>query len=146
MLRPVDIQNKEFEKKLKGYDCDQVDEFLDNVIHDYEIICKENQTLKDRVGLLTESVERYKQIEDTMKNSLEIAKKNAEDVKRNAETEAETIIVQAKLNASRLEKQIDEEHIRKHREMLSVKTEVDSYKARIKALCANLMKSLDDMQ
>ena len=32
MLRPIDIQNKEFEKKLKGYNCDEVDDFLDVVI------------------------------------------------------------------------------------------------------------------
>ena len=48
MLRPIDIQNKEFEKKLKGYNCDEVDDFLDVVIQDYELLCKENQTLKDK--------------------------------------------------------------------------------------------------
>ena len=38
MLKPVDIQNKEFEKKLKGYDCDAVDDFLDIVIQDYDAL------------------------------------------------------------------------------------------------------------
>ena len=57
MLRPIDIQNKEFEKKLKGYNCDEVDDFLDVVIQDYELLCKENQTLKDKIGLLTETVD-----------------------------------------------------------------------------------------
>ncbi|MGM9936876.1 MAG: DivIVA domain-containing protein, partial [Candidatus Ornithomonoglobus sp.] len=32
MLKPIDIQNKEFEKKFKGYDCDAVDDFLDLII------------------------------------------------------------------------------------------------------------------
>ena len=35
VLRPIDIQNKEFEKKIKGYNCDEVDDFLDVVIQDY---------------------------------------------------------------------------------------------------------------
>ena len=35
MLRPIDIQNKEFEKKLKGYNCDEVDDFLDVVTVSY---------------------------------------------------------------------------------------------------------------
>ena len=74
MLRPIDIQNKEFEKKLKGYNCDEVDDFLDVVIQDYELLCKENQTLKDKIGLLTETVERYKQMENTMQKSIDIAK------------------------------------------------------------------------
>ena len=79
MLRPIDIQNKEFEKKLKGYNCDEVDDFLDVVIQDYELLCKENQTLKDKIGLLTETVERYKQMENTMQKSIDIAKQAAED-------------------------------------------------------------------
>ena len=48
MLKPVDIQNKEFEKKLKGYDCDEVDDFLDAIIQDYEALFQENQAFKKR--------------------------------------------------------------------------------------------------
>ena len=118
VLRPIDIQNKEFEKKLKGYNCDEVDDFLDVVIQDYELLCKENQTLKDKIGLLTETVERYKQMENTMQKSIDIAKQAAEDAKRNAETEANAIISKAKLNASYLARQIDDEHMKRHQEML----------------------------
>ena len=53
MLKPVDIQNKEFEKKLKGYDCDEVDDFLDAIIQDYEALFQENQSLKNRIGVQT---------------------------------------------------------------------------------------------
>ena len=52
MLRPIDIQNKEFEKKLKGYNCDEVDDFLDVVIQDYELLCKENRTFDRNCGAL----------------------------------------------------------------------------------------------
>lgn len=75
MLRPIDIQNKEFEKKLKGYNCDEVDDFLDVVIQDYELLCKENQTLKDKIGLLTETVERYKQMETQCRSRLTLPSK-----------------------------------------------------------------------
>ena len=118
MLRPIDIQNKEFEKKIKGYDCDEVDDFLDTVIQDYEQLYKENQTLKDKIGLLTEALERYKLIEVTMKQSLDVAKQTADEVRQNAKTEAEGIIARARIDASRLSKQIDEEHLKKHQEML----------------------------
>ena len=136
MLRPIDIQNKEFEKKLKGYNCDEVDDFLDVVIQDYELLCKENQTLKDKIGLLTETVERYKQMENTMQKSIDIAKQAAEDAKRNAE---------AKLDASYLARQIDDEHMKRHQEMLSLKGEIEQYKMQIKSLCANVMKMVDNI-
>ena len=146
MLRPIDIQNKEFEKKIKGYDCDEVDDFLDLVIQDYEKLCKENQALKDRIGILTDAVERYKNIEDTMQKTLEIAKQNADELRKNAELEAQMIVSKAKLDATRLSKQIDDEHVKKHQEMLSLKTEIESYRTRIQAVCSALMKTGEDIK
>ncbi len=145
MLRPIDIQNKEFSKKIKGYDCDEVDDFLDAVIQDYELLGKENQELKNRLSLLTETVDHYKQLESTLQSSINVAKQSAETIVNNANIEAQTIISKAKLDSSRLSKQIDEEHIRKHQEMLSVKSEVESYKTRIRSICEAMLKILGDM-
>ncbi|MCI5604466.1 MAG: DivIVA domain-containing protein [Clostridia bacterium] len=145
MLRPIDIQNKEFAKKIKGYDCDEVDDFLDAIIQDYELLCKENQTLKDRLSLMTNTVDHYKQMEATMQKSLDVARQSAEDIRNNANIEAQTIISKAKLDAARLSKQIDDEHIRKHQEMLGVKTEVEAYKSRVRSLCENMIKMVDNM-
>ncbi len=145
MLKPVDIQNKEFEKKLKGYDCDAVDDFLDLVIQDYDTLCKENMALKDKVRLLTETVDHYKDIEETMQQSLEVAKQSAHDIKNNATMEAEAIVNRAKLDATRLARQIDDEHIKKHQEMLKMKQEVDTYRLRIKTVCENLIKTIDEI-
>ena len=134
MLKPVDIQNKEFEKKLKGYDCDAVDDFLDIVIQDYDALCKENAALRDKIKLLNETVDHYKDAEDTIQRSLDVATQSARDIKDNANMEAEAIINRAKLDATRLARQIDDEHIKKHQEMLKIKQEVDTYKARIKTV------------
>ncbi len=146
MLRPIDIQNKEFEKKIKGYSCDEVDDFLDVVIQDYELLCKENQTLKNKIGLLTETVERYKQMENTMRKSMDMAQQAAADSRKNAEAEANAIINKAKLDASYLARQIDDEHVKRHQEMLSLKDEINSYKTRMRTYCANMLKMLDDME
>lgn len=144
MLKPIDIQNKEFERKIKGYDCNAVDDFLDIVIQDYEALCKENVALKEKVRLLSEAVERYKEIEDTMHRSLDVARQSAQDIKNNANMEAQAIVNRAKLDATRLARQIDEEHIRKHQEMLQIKQDIDTYKARLKTVCENLMKTIDE--
>lgn len=145
MLTPVDIQNKEFEKKLKGYDCDAVDDFLDIIIQDYDMLCKENQALRDKIDLLNETVDRYKELEETMHKSLDVARQSAQDIKNNANMEAQAILNRAKLDATRLARQIDEEHIRKHQEMLAVKQEVDTYKTRIKTVCENLLKTINEI-
>lgn len=145
MLRPIDIQNKEFDKKLKGYNCDEVDDFLDVVIQDYELLFKENQSLRDKIGLLTETVARYKQIEATMQKSMDLARAAAEDTRRNAEAEASAILNKAKIDASHLARQIDEEHTRRHREMLAVKQEIEQYKTRVRTHCEGMIKMLDNL-
>ena len=145
MLTPVDIQNKIFEKKLKGYDCDAVDDFLDIVIQDFEALCKENAALKQKNELLNDAVSRYKEIEDTMHRSLDVARQSAQDIKNNANIEAQAIINRAKLDATRLSRQIDEEHIKKHQEMIKMKQEIDTYKLRIKTVCENLIRTVEDI-
>lgn len=145
MLRPLDIQNKEFTKKLKGYDCDEVDTFLDEVIKDYEQLCKDNQALRDKLGLMTKSLESYRLIEESLKKSLEVADRTADDIKKNAKAEAQTIISKAKLDAGRLSKQIDDEHMRTHQNMMKMKSETAAYKARIKNACEGLIQMLDDI-
>ena len=145
MITPVDIQNKDFAKKMRGYDPDEVDDFLDAVIKDYTALMKENQSLKSKIGMLTKTVENYKSIEESMTRSVEMAKQTAQDLKDNANAEAQMIINNAKLDASRLAKQIDDEHIKRHQEMLRVKSETDMFRTRVKNMCEGLVKMLDDI-
>ena len=145
MLKPIDIQNKDFERKLKGYDCDEVDEFLDLVLKDYDMLFRENKYLKEQNLSLKETADRYKLMEVTMRQSLDVAKQSADELRQNATVEAQGIIAKAKLGASRLSKQIDEEHLKKHQEMLSVKSQIESYKSRVRSISENMLKMLDDM-
>lgn len=145
MLRPIDIQNKEFEKKIKGYDTEQVDDFLDKIIADYEKLIKENITMRDKLTVLTESLEHYKSIEATMNNALDTARETASGIVINAKAEAENIIARAKFDAQKLSKQIDEEHAKKHREMLKLKEEIEVQKARITSICDGIAKMAKDM-
>lgn len=145
MLKPIDIQDKEFEKKLKGYDCDAVDDFLDLIIQDYDALCKENVALKEKIDMLNETVSRYKEIEETMHRSLDVARQSAQDIKNNANMEAEAIINRAKMDATRLARQIDDEHIKKHQEMLKIKEEIETYRQRVRTVCENLVRTIDEL-
>ena len=48
-LTPMDINNKEFKRGLRGYNAEEVDEFLDEVVENYEEMYKENSNLKEKV-------------------------------------------------------------------------------------------------
>lgn len=102
MLTPLDIHNKEFKKSLRGYDANEVDEFLDEVIKDFETLYKENLELKEQLQAQKDNLNRYKEMEDTLQSTMVLAQKMAEEAKRNAEKEAELIIWEARKKAEQI--------------------------------------------
>ncbi|ANB58582.1 septum site-determining protein divIVA [Anoxybacillus sp. B7M1] len=101
-LTPLDIHNKEFSKGFRGYDENEVNEFLDQVIKDYEMIIREKKQLEEKVSELTEKLNYFTNIEETLNKSILIAQETAEEVKRNAQKEAKLIIKEAEKNADRI--------------------------------------------
>lgn len=102
MLTPLDIHNKEFKKSLRGYDVDEVDEFLDEVIKDFETLYKDNLELKEQLQKQQENINRYREMEETLQNTMVMAQKLAEDARRNAEKEAEMIEREARTKAEQI--------------------------------------------
>ena len=143
MLKPIDIQNKDFERKLKGYDCDEVDEFLDLVLKDYDMLFRENKYLKEQNLSLKETADRYKLMEVTIKQTVEVAQKNADEIVSSAKLEAKNITRKAELDAQKKISALDEEHIRKHQELLSLKTQVENYRSRMKTLSETILNMMD---
>lgn len=91
MLTPMDIHNKDFKKSFRGYDADQVDDFLDQVVNDYERVFQENDQLKKDLALEKKAAKDYLAREQTIKDTLVMAQKTAEEVTRNAKERAEAL-------------------------------------------------------
>ena len=62
-LSPLDIHNKEFASKFRGYDEDEVNEFLEQIMKDYENVLEENKTLKSSLKQSKEQVSHFNSIE-----------------------------------------------------------------------------------
>lgn len=144
MLTPLDIENKRFSKTLKGYNVDEVDDFLDQLTDDYEKIYRENSELRTQVEDIKKELEHYKSVEHTLQNTLVMAQTTAEDIKLNAQNRAEQIIRDAQSEARRATEEItkDEFEIRKRTEEL--KRQFDVYKAKMEALLISQLELLQD--
>jgi cell division initiation protein len=101
-ITPMDIQNKEFERSFRGYDIDDVDEFLDRVAKDIESFMRENMELKDQINQLLEKNKNYQKLEETMHNAIVVAQETAEEVKHSAKREADLIRREAESEAKRI--------------------------------------------
>lgn len=103
MLTPVDIEMKEFKRaRFSGYNVDDVNDFLDEVIKSYEEVYRENLALKDKIILLNESIQYYKSMESTLQNTLVLAEKTAQDTKKAAYQKSEQIVAEGTLKADQL--------------------------------------------
>ncbi|CAM3697338.1 DivIVA domain-containing protein [Mesobacillus zeae] len=101
-LTPLDIHNKEFNKGFRGYDEDEVNEFLDQVIKDYELILRDKKELEEKLNDMNARLGHFTTIEETLNKSIVIAQGAGDEVRRNAEKEAKLIIKEAEKNADRI--------------------------------------------
>lgn len=101
-LSPIDIQNKEFSRSIRGYRAEEVDSFMEQLAKDYETAIKEKMSLDVEKKQLEEKLAQYRKLEDTLHNAIIVAQETAEDVKRNANREAELIRREAEKEGQRI--------------------------------------------
>jgi len=101
-LTPLDIHNKEFARRIRGYDEDEVNEFLDQVIKDYESVIRENKELGNQLMAMQEKLDHFANIEETLSKTIIVAQEAADEVKNNAKKEAQLIVKEAEKNADRI--------------------------------------------
>ncbi|MCR5438975.1 MAG: DivIVA domain-containing protein [Selenomonas sp.] len=89
MLTPMDIHNKDFKRSFRGYNEDEIDDFLDQVVNDYEKLFRENDRLKEELERAHKDNEQYKQLEKNLKDTLLVAQKTAEEVTSSSRKNAE---------------------------------------------------------
>ena len=145
MLAPIDIENKEFKKGLRGYKEEEVDEFLDIVKEDYEKLYRENMDLKDKISLYEDQVSRYKNIEETLKATLITAQSAAEDTCNAANKKAQIIIEEAELRARQKIEQANNQVIEIKKEYDSLVKEFKIFRNKFKSLLEDEMRNIDEI-
>ena len=146
MITPLDIENKKFSKQMvNGYNVDEVDEFLDEITADYEKLYKENKALKDNAEELHNDVGQYKDIESTLQNTLIIAQKTADEVQNVAKKQAEQLIKDAEYQAKTKLDEINPQLMIKEKEIDELKKQFSVYKAKMESLLISQLELIKDM-
>lgn len=101
-LTPLDIQHKEFPVKLKGYDKEQVNDFLDTITKSYEEVLRDNKDLHKQLKFSEEKNQHFINLQDALNKSIVVAQDAADRLKENARKEAEIILFEAEKSADRL--------------------------------------------
>lgn len=109
ILTPMEIQAKEFNKAMRGYEVKQVDTWVQKVKENYEKLYVENHELKERLSQSEESLVHYRDLEDALQRTLVMAQKSSEDMRNNAEREAKVMVEQAEVAARAIKQRAEEE-------------------------------------
>ncbi|EQK43857.1 MULTISPECIES: DivIVA domain-containing protein [Paraclostridium] len=145
MLTPVDIENKEFKKGIRGYREDEVDEFLDLVKEDFENVYRENLELKDKIRMYQEQVSKFENIEETLKATLITAQTAAEDTCSAANKKAKIIVEEAELRSRQIIGQANNRVIEIRKEYDSIVKEFKIFRNKFKSLLEDEIRSVDDI-
>ncbi|MGD0053450.1 MAG: DivIVA domain-containing protein [Vulcanimicrobiaceae bacterium] len=97
----IDIQHKEFKRSLQGYDRNEVNEYLDEIIETLEDENQARAALEAEIGDLRERISHFKAMEESLQSTLLLAQRTADEVKAAAHKEADLIRQEARLSAER---------------------------------------------
>jgi cell division initiation protein len=90
-IRPIDVRRKEFRNGFRGYDANQVDDFLDAVADEFERTYMENSRLREEVSGLRERLQQFEELEGSIRAALIHAEQAANDLRRTATREADDL-------------------------------------------------------
>lgn len=101
-LTPLEIQQMVFQVRMRGYDRDEVNRFLEEVAQAVEAVNRDNAIMRERVQLMEQQLADLKRNETTLSNTLLSAQSMADDVRKTAQREADLILKEAELKGSEL--------------------------------------------
>lgn len=152
MVTPQEIRTVTFERTMRGYRCEDVDEFLQQAAESLEALTKEADQLKtqkdeadQKLYILAEKIEEYRKEEDTLKTALLNAQRMGENIIREARQKAEGILREANIKAEDLTRDSKEQVEEQKHELERIQCEVGRFKTSVLALYKQHIESLSTL-
>ena len=136
---------KKFDTVFRGYNKVQVQNFLDDVIKNYELLLEKSKKTEEENKLLKEQLAYYQRIEDTMNRAIYTAESAGDQIKSSARREANTLINEARRNANRIinDALLKAERAQNHADQLKRNTNI--LKRRLRQIIENQLEVIEEM-
>lgn len=142
-ITPLDIQQKQFPMKFRGFDVEEVYAFLEVVREEMEELLRENASLRDSSHRIEGQVREYKEMESTLRETLVTAQQMVEDYKTNARKESELIVREAEIKADEVIRDAQEKVVKIHEDIVDLKGIRRHFKEEIRRLIESHVRMLD---
>lgn len=141
-ITPLDIQQKQFRMRFRGFDVDEVFAYLEIIREEMEDLLRENASLKEDAHRTENQLKEYKDLDTTLRETLMTAQQMVEEYKTNARKEAELLIREAQMKADDLMREAQEKVVKIHEDIADLKGIRIHFKEEIKRLIESHLRML----
>lgn len=142
-ITPLDIQQKQFPVKFRGFDEEEVDSFLELVREEMEELLRDNSSLREETKKLEKQLKEYKNIESTLRDTLIATEQMVEEYKNNAKKDAELIKKEAELKADEILGGAQEKVVKIHEDITDLKGVRRHFKEELRRLIEGHLSMLE---
>ena len=147
MITPMEIQTKKFEKAVMGgYNKQDVDDYMEYILEDYEALYKQSLSADKEIKALREQIESFKSMEETLKNSIMVAQKTAENLEANAREKADIIIKEAEAKAKEITENANNSIEQSMKDLTQMQRTMDVYKCQAISMLNAQIESLQKFE
>ena len=143
-LMPIEIQQYKFSSSIFGYSRKEVGQFLESIAHEQETLRRENQDLKEKMIRSQNTINEMQEREANLRETLITTQKITENMKQEAQHEAELILREAQLKAQQIINTAQEQHFAIQTEISRLQRQKKVFQANLGALLENHRRLLDD--
>jgi len=141
---PLEIQSKEFSRRFRGYDIEEVKEYLNGLADEWANLLEEKNRIETRLNDVEGQLEYYKNIESLLKETLLSTQQAMNELRRSTEEERKSIISEAQNSAREIIRKAEEEKARVETEIEKLKALYSEFKAKFAGLLESYRRILEE--
>lgn len=142
-ISKIDLLNRKFGKKLWGYNPEEVDQLMAEVAEMLGAVAEERKNLLKKVKRMEESVEEFRQRDETLRDTLMSTQKMVDDIKGGAQREAQLIIEEARSKAEAMVQQGHNRLAQLYEDIENLKRQRSQFEIQLRGLIETHMRILD---
>jgi cell division initiation protein len=142
-ITPLDVRGHRFAVKMRGYDREEVQSFLNLVSEEFEKIVNEVSKLREENAAIKANLGDLTERERILKETLFTAQKLSEDMKEEAKKEGRLILREAEMKGQKLIEQVQKKASQMEEGLRGLRLERDTFERRLRMLLEQHLKLLD---
>jgi cell division initiation protein len=142
-ITPMDIEQQEFSRSFRGYNEEEVDDFLDKIVKDYEELINENVRLNEEIEKMKERLKEFSEIEESLRGALLNAQKSAEEIKGRVENEAKVMVKKAEIEVEVIKQKASQKEDEVKNEINNLRRYKFMFKEKFKSMLTLYLKMLE---